>query len=170
MVIGMGKERHVGLLGFVKGQHPPEIEIDQRVSVEHEKFLVEIRQRINQSTGCAARGCLFDTTDAHAELTSVAEVFAHDIGAMMNEQDDVGDAIIFQEPDGALEQRNAEHGRHGLGNIHPKRFGEARSFAASQNDGLHQRFSATISETANLTASGEVICAPQPSLRNLAVE
>ena len=97
-------------------------------------------------------------------------MLADDIGSMMNKQDYIGDALLLEQEHGAFEQRNTEHGRHRLGDIHPKRFGETSAFAAGQNNSLHQGFSATISETANLTASGDVFCAPQPSLRSLAVE
>ena len=170
VVIGMGKEADVGLFRRVEVEHPTKVEIDERVAIEDEKFLVEVRQRIDQSARRAARGCFLDAANADTELASVAEIIAHNVGTMVHQQQNVSDALLLEQEHGALEQGLSEHRRHRLRDIHPKRLGQARAFTTGKNDSLHQGFSATISDTANLTASGEVICAPQPSLRSFAVE
>ena len=132
VVVGMGEEGEAGLLGLVEVEHAAEVEIDERVAVEDEEFLFEMRERIDQGAGGAAGDSFFEAADADTETGAVAEMLAHDIGAVVDEEQDVIDALVAEEFDGALEQGHTEHGRHRLGDIHPERLRKTGSFAAGQ--------------------------------------
>ena len=157
MVIGMGKEGKVGLLGSVEIQHATEVEIDECVAVEDEELFLKMTKCVYQGTGRAARHGLLEVSNVDTKAGAIAEVCSHKIGAVVDKEEDVIDTLIAEEFNRALQQGDTLHRRHRLWDIYPQCLGEARTFAAGQNDCLHQGFSATISDTASLTAWSELI-------------
>jgi hypothetical protein len=166
----MGEKGEARLLRCVEGEHAAEVEINQSVAIKHEELFLKVRYRIDQGASRSTGRCFLEAAEANAKLAAIAEMVANHIRTVMDQEENIIDALVAKKFDGALEQRNAEDRGHRLRDIHPESLREAGSFSASQDDSLHQRFSAAISATANFTASGEVICAPQPSWRSLAVE
>jgi hypothetical protein len=82
------------LLGLVEGQHAPEIEVDESIAIEDEELFLEVRKSINQGAGCAARACLLEAADAHAEFAAVSEMVADNISAVVDKKQDIIDALV----------------------------------------------------------------------------
>ena len=95
-------------------------------------------------------------------------MFFNQVGAVMDEKNQIGEAVLLRQPDLMFEQRFAGNGNHRLGQV-AEPFAQPRAGAAGENDELprhDQEFSATISATARSTAWLEVSRGDQPSFVN----
>ena len=149
VVIGVREESQVRLPALMKIQHRGKIQVNECIPVENKKHGIKQRERIPQCPPCSARHRFLNILDFDAQPRSATEVRTHDVGTIMDEQQDVGDPLVSQEEDETLQKGNSAHGGHGLGDVCSQCIGKAGSLAPGKNHPLTHGFSLAISLIAN---------------------
>ena len=113
-----------------------EVEVGQGVATDDEKGVVEMGGGVLDTAGGAEGHILDDIGDFEAEATAVAiEVLDHG-GHILESNDDLGNAVIFEQLENMAEDRFVDKGYHRLGT--PNRQGaQAGAFTAGHDYGSH---------------------------------
>ena len=164
VVIGVEEKRGRGTRSM-RRLEPPQIDIQQGVSIKHQKLRLQPLDHSAHRSSCSKSGLLGDADDAHSPFGTVADIGGHSIGTMACQYQRLGASRSLQKIQLAAQKRAAVDLHEGLRKA-PADLGKAGSLAAGQNRRLHQDRprSWTTSAAASTTAASDEWRGLQPRL------
>ena len=151
MVVRMEQQRGDRPGFFVGVPDAGEVHVHHGIAVHDDKALRELRHAGEHGPGGAERFLFQDVTDADAEFPTVAEMIFDEVGAVMDEEDEVGETVGAGEFHLVFQQGVAGHGDHGLGQVAEAR-PQPGAGPAGEDDELPGHGQALISRTISATA------------------
>jgi hypothetical protein len=120
----------------VSGSHMPNIDVEQSIAVDDQKAVGQLIQTSERRTGRTLRHAVVDEPHGTAEVASGEESLDL-IGRMIDEYDDIFDAMGCERAELALQKRHAVNRDQRLGaSVQP--LGQPRAFAAREDHRLGQ--------------------------------
>ena len=155
MVVRVQQQRGDGTGFFVRLPDAAEIHVHHGIAVHHHKTVGEQIGPGQDGSGGAERLLFQHMPDADAKFLTVAKMLFDQVGAIMDEKNEVGETMLPGQFHLMFQQRLAGHGNHRLGEV-AQPCAQSGAGAAGQDDQLAGHYelliSATISATARSTA------------------
>ena len=79
------------------------VDVDHGVAAHHEEAVRQMFELGEHSSGGSERFAFQDITDLNTEFLSIAKMFFDQVGAVMDEEQQIGEAVFFGELDLVLE-------------------------------------------------------------------
>src|SRR5579859_5495201 len=134
-----------------------EVEVGEGVAADEDERLVQVLFGVLDAAGGPEGHFLARVGNANAKLASVAEVVFDGARHVLDGDDDIADAVRFEEVEDVLHHRAPDDGHHRLGAGH-RQGAQAGALASRHHDCLHR--TDLPSSSARVTARGALT--PRP--------
>jgi hypothetical protein len=129
-------QRRFGLSLLMKGDNVLQVNIGDGVATNNEKGLVQESLGILDTARRPQGSLLNRIANVHAQALAVSEVTLYDLGHEMQGDDDVGDALPFEQIQDVSHDRLGHHGHHRFGPANGQR-AQPRALAAGHHNRFH---------------------------------
>ena len=139
MVVGMNHERGFGLPLGVEGGQAGQVEVHDRVAVEHEEVFLQAVLNRFKSARRTQRHVLAVVLQPQSLPASVLEMRPDDFSEVAGQEEHVAAAVAAGQLELVFQDRLAGQRHHGLGNLLGERT-HARPLAAAEDDYLFREY------------------------------